>query len=105
MAIAPLPMHQETSGPHAGVTVVRLEQPGRPVVVLDHELIQRLEATLRALPRDARGMVLASASERVFIAGADLKSISEWDDARLTAYLEYGARVFGMIPRLPFPTV
>jgi enoyl-CoA hydratase/carnithine racemase len=75
------------------------------VVVLDQELIQRLEATLKALPRDARGMVLASASERVFVAGADLKSISEWDDARLMAYLEFGARVFGMISKLPFPTV
>jgi enoyl-CoA hydratase len=98
-------MHQEGAGPHAGMVVVRLEQPGRPVVVLDHELIQRLEVTLKTLPRDARGMVLASASERVFVAGADLKAISEWDDAKLMAYLEYAARVFGMIPALPFPTV
>jgi len=98
-------MHLEGSGPRAGVVVVRLEQPGRPVVVLDHDLIQRLEATLRAVPPDATGLVLASASERVFIAGADLKSISEWDDPRLASYLEYGSRVFAMISRLPFPTV
>src|SRR3954464_14689548 len=105
MSATPLPVQQETSGPRAGVVVLRLEQAGRPVVVLDQELIQRLEAALRGLPRDATGLVLASASERVFIAGADLKSISEWDDERLAAYLAYGSRVFGMIARLPFPTV
>jgi len=87
-----------------GVCTVVLEQPGRPVVVLELELIQRLEAALKAVPRDARGMVLASASERVFVAGADLKSISAMSDAELHAYLEYGARVFGMISDLPCPT-
>jgi enoyl-CoA hydratase/carnithine racemase len=86
------------------VVVIRLEQPDKPVVVLDHELIQRLEATLKALPKDAAGMVLASASDRVFIAGADLKTISDWDDQQLGAYLAFGARVFGMIPWLPYPT-
>jgi enoyl-CoA hydratase/carnithine racemase len=98
-------MGQETAGAHAGMVVVRLEQPGRPVVVLDQELVRRLEATLKALPPGARGLVLASASERVFVAGADLKAISEWDDPTLMAFLEYTARVFGMISRLPFPTV
>jgi enoyl-CoA hydratase/carnithine racemase len=105
MAATPLPMQQEASGPCPGAIILKLEQPGRPLVVLDLELIQRLETTLKALPRDATGLVLASASERVFIAGADLKSISEWDDTQLGPYLQYGARVFGMIASLPFSTV
>jgi enoyl-CoA hydratase/carnithine racemase len=82
-----------------------LDQPGKPVIVLDHELLRRLEATLRGLPRDATGLVLASASERVFVAGADLKSISEWSDDQLHRYLEFGARVFAMLSNMPFPTV
>lgn len=86
------------------MAVVRLEQPGKPVIVLDLELIQRLEAALKSLPKDTAGMVLASASDRVFIAGADLKTISEWDDQQLDAYLAFGARVFGMIAWLPYPT-
>jgi enoyl-CoA hydratase/carnithine racemase len=97
-------MQRETAGPFAGVVTVRLEQPGKPVVVLDQELIQRMEATFRAVPRDARGLVLASASDRVFVAGADLKAISEWDDAALSKYLEYAAGVYGLLPRMPFPT-
>jgi enoyl-CoA hydratase/carnithine racemase len=103
--VAPLPLTIEPSGEYAGIVTIRLEQPGKPVVVLDHELIQRLEATLRHLPREASGLVLASASERVFVAGADLKTIAAWDDNQLHQYLGYGARVFGMISDLPFPTV
>lgn len=87
------------------MVILQLEQPGRAVVVLDHELVQRLEAALKLVPPSATGLVLASSSERVFVAGADLRAISELDDAQLTAYLEYAARVFGMIAGLPFPTV
>lgn len=104
MGPSAFPVQFDASGPSAGIAIVRLEQPGRPVVVLDQDLIQRLEVTLKQLPRNAVGMVLASASERVFVAGADLKSISEWDDPRLTAYLEHAARVYGLIPNLPYPT-
>ena len=93
------------SGPCPGAVVVRLEQPGKPVIVLDHDLLRRLEATLKGVPRDATGLVLASASERVFVAGADLKSISEWSDDQLQRYLEFGARVFAMLANTPFPTV
>ncbi len=102
----PEPLHTtlEDSGPHAGIAVMRLEQPGKPVVVLDLALIQRIEATVRALPRTVTGLVLASASERVFVAGADLKSISEQDDDQLAKYLAYGQRVFGMLSNLPYPT-
>jgi len=99
-----LPVHAETDGPHAGIVTLTLEQPAKPVVVLDRELIERLERTLTALPKAARGLVLASASERVFVAGADLKAISELDDAALHRYLQYGSRVFGMLGQLPYPT-
>jgi enoyl-CoA hydratase/carnithine racemase len=99
----------DDTGDFAGVVTVTLEQPGRPVVVLDHDLLRRLEATLRPLVggefggRAILGLVLASAS-RVFIAGADLKSISEWEDEGLHRYLEYGARVFGLLSKMAFPT-
>ena len=63
MTIEPLPIHYG-QGDHAGICIIELDQPGKPVVVLELELIQRLEASLDALPKDARGLVLASASER-----------------------------------------
>ncbi len=88
----------------SGVITLRLEQPGRPVVVLDADLMRRIEATVEAIPADAAGLILASASERVFVAGADLKTIAERDDAELRAYLAYGSKVFAMLANLPCPT-
>lgn len=104
MAVQPLPISVDASGPFANIAVLKLEQPGKPVVVLDRELIERLEHTLNNLPPNLIGLVLASASERVFVAGADLKSISELSDDALHRYLEYGAMVFQMLADLPFPT-
>lgn len=100
-----LPIEQAPPGSHAGIVTVRLEQPGKPVVVLDHDLIRRLEATLKSIPPGTAGLVLASASDRVFVAGADLKAISEYSDDQLARYLEFAARVFMMLADFPFPTV
>ncbi|MGH7241941.1 MAG: enoyl-CoA hydratase/isomerase family protein [Phycisphaerales bacterium] len=92
-----------------GFATLTLEQPGKPVVVLDLELLQRLAASLEKLSgadgRDIRGLIVRSASERVFVAGADLKTISEWSDEQLDKYLEFGQRVFCTLATLPFPTV
>jgi enoyl-CoA hydratase/carnithine racemase len=104
MPATPLQIETESSGPFAGICTIWLEQPDRPVVVLDETLIQRLEATLGALPPHCRGLVVASASERVFVAGADLKAISELDDGALDRYLAYGQGVFGALSQVPFPT-
>ena len=86
------------------IATVTIEQPGKPVVVLNIELLQRLEASLASLPRDLRGLILASNS-RAFIAGADLKAMCDLSDEQLRKYIEYGARVAGMIPRLGCPSV
>ncbi|MBC7833949.1 MAG: enoyl-CoA hydratase/isomerase family protein, partial [Phycisphaerales bacterium] len=106
------------SGGFTGCVTIRLEHPGSPVVVLDHPLIQRIEATLKLvahLSPAPTGLILASASTRVFIAGADLKTIqspadgpgagARWDDHQLDRYLAYGQRVFGMLAEMPCPTV
>lgn len=100
----PFPVQIDSGGPFAGIATLTLECPGKPVVVLDLLVFQRLEATLRALPRGLIGLVLASASERAFVAGADLKSIMDMDDAPLDAYLQFGSRVFGQLSQLPYPT-
>lgn len=107
--MTPLPTHRETDGPHAGIITVTLEQRNpdgtpRPVVVLDHDLMLRIEATLRTIPADTRGLVLASAATRAFVAGADLKAVANLSDGQLHSYLELGARVFAMLCAFPFPT-
>ncbi|MGQ0627492.1 MAG: enoyl-CoA hydratase/isomerase family protein [Phycisphaerales bacterium] len=99
----PLPLTPLATDP--GVHVLTLEPNQGPMVVLDHALIQRLEATLQLVPSTATGMILASGSSRVFVAGADLKQIESLDVPHLENYLAFGQRVFGMIARLACPTV
>ena len=72
IAMDPFRLESERTGPTPGIVTLWLDQGDRPVVVLDHPLIQRLEATLKSLPSNAEGLILASAAPRAFVAGADL---------------------------------
>ncbi|MFG0325922.1 MAG: enoyl-CoA hydratase/isomerase family protein [Phycisphaerales bacterium JB037] len=104
MADDTLRVEHETEGEFAGVATLWLDQPGRPVVVLDEALIHAIDRTLDTIPETIRGLVLASASERSFVAGADLKGISQLDDPSLHAYLKLGARVFARFATAHYPT-
>lgn len=98
----PFPIAQD---PRTRIVTLTLEPNQGPMVILDHPLIQRIEASLKSLPADATGLILASGSPRVFIAGADLRSIDAMSHDELDRYLAYGQRVFGMLCELRFPTV
>ncbi len=99
----PFPLVPHTSAP--GVLVLTLEPNQGPMVVLDDLLIRRIGASLGRVPATCAGLILASGSPRVFIAGADLKQISGLSIPELDGYLQLGQRVFGMFCKLPCPTV
>jgi len=86
------------------IALLTLEQGDAPVVVMNEALLRRLDAALAELPDEAQGLVIRSASERAFVAGADLRSIVDLDDDALSRYLAYGQEVFGKIADLPYPT-
>lgn len=90
----------------AGVVTLTLRQPGRPVVVLDWDLLRAIDSALDEVEaiEGLAGFVLTSDS-RVFIAGANLKEIMDLSDAELHAYLRFGQEVYGRIARLPVTTV
>jgi 3-hydroxyacyl-CoA dehydrogenase/enoyl-CoA hydratase/3-hydroxybutyryl-CoA epimerase len=90
-----------------GVVTLWLDGDGRPVVVLDRNLIQRLNATLDAINQEENitGLFLKSDCSRVFVAGADLAEIDALDDPALHAYLAFGTTVFGRLAELPFPSI
>ena len=105
MSIARLPVEIGNTADGAKIATLTLDQPGRPVVVIEQSLLEQLDATLDALPNDLDGFILASAADRAFVAGADLKAIMALSDAQLHTYLEFGASVFQKIADLPCPTV
>ena len=89
---------------------MELSSPQRPLVILDRDLLSRLEATLGVIHEAAssgglEGFLLRSACEKVFVAGADLREIDALDDDALLNYLAEGSRVLGMISSLPCPSV
>lgn len=90
------------------VAVLELDAGGKPVVVLNRALLAALDAALDELEAamdGVRGVVLASASAKVFVAGADLGEIMALSDDELHAYLELGTRVYGRLSALPVRTV
>jgi len=94
-----------------GIVIVRLvpnpENPRGGVVVLDGWLVDALDSTLSEVARQGTpaGLVLASDSERVFVAGADLSEIEELDDAQLQNYLQRGIVAFHRMVSMQCPTV
>ncbi len=81
-------------------------KPRGGVVVLDRWLVGELDRALEAVAADPpKGLILASASERVFVAGADLAEIDGLADAELEAYLVAGAACFARLLTLPCPTI
>jgi len=93
-----------------GIVSVELSSPERPLVILDRDLLSRLEATMGVVHETAasgelNGFLLRSACNKVFVAGADLREIDALDDESLLDYLAEGSRVLGMISSLPCPTV
>lgn len=92
--------------PADGSAVLWLDAPHQSVVVIDRPMITRLDATIDLLESDPPSMLIVrSRDQRVWVAGADLKEISQLDDNQLDAYLAEGQRVFGRLSALPFPVI
>ncbi len=104
MTTEPLRIEMDETGPHAGCCTLWLDAGDSPMIVLDRPLIERIEDALDAVPRQAIGLVLASASDRVFVAGADLKTVHGAGDTELLAYLAYASEVYAMFAQFPIPT-
>lgn len=100
MTLTALPLSIDSDA----IATLTIEPNQGPMVVLDEPLIQRLNVSLRALPANLAGLILASGSPRVFIAGADLKSIDAMSHEQLDAYLSFGQETFVLLCRLPYPT-
>lgn len=104
--LAMLPVETLPAGIHAVTLIPNPDKPRGGVVVLDSWLIAQISETMRAVDRERpRGVILRSASARVFVAGADLAEIDALDDAALHEYLKAGSEAFSWFHRVACPTV
>jgi len=101
-ALAPLQIDRREDGG----AIVWLDAGDRPVVVMNQELLGRLDSTIDVLEAELPAwIVLASTSTRSFVAGADLAEINSLSDEALTDYMVEGQRVFGRLAHFPRPIV
>jgi 3-hydroxyacyl-CoA dehydrogenase / enoyl-CoA hydratase / 3-hydroxybutyryl-CoA epimerase len=91
-----------------GVAYLLFDSPNRPVNVLSEAAMQELERAVDEISRnrDVRALVIGSAKEGTFVAGADVNAIGSLaDPAAARAGSQRGQAIFGKIAALPIPTV
>lgn len=91
-----------------GVAVLTFDRPDSSANVFDRPTLDELDAHLAALEAESglKGVILASAKPKIFIAGADLNAfVKDPSPESLGAIVDVGHRVFTRLARLPVPTV
>jgi len=88
-----------------GTVILTLNSP--PVNVLSRPVIEALSAHLSEVEEDpeARVVVIASAFEKAFAAGADIREMSELDPHRARVHGGRGQALTRKIERLPLPVI
>ncbi|PAW86377.1 MAG: hypothetical protein B9S33_08145 [Pedosphaera sp. Tous-C6FEB] len=88
------------------IAVLTFDRPDSAANIFDRATLEELNAHLDAIERDStlRGLVLTSAKPGIFIAGADLHSLSTAPMNALRDIVEFGQRVFSRLAALPLPT-
>ena len=91
-----------------GVTTVTLDVPGRPLNVLDRDVMQELDQIVHDL-ENSEGVhlvVFQSGKESGFLAGADVSAIAKIESAsHAMRIIEDGQMLFQRIEWLPMPTI
>jgi 3-hydroxyacyl-CoA dehydrogenase/enoyl-CoA hydratase/carnithine racemase len=91
-----------------GVTTVTLDVPGRPLNVLDREVMLELDQIVHDLENDndVKLVIFQSGKESGFLAGADVSAIADIESAsHAMRTIEQGQMLFQRIEWLPMPTI
>lgn len=90
-----------------GVWTLTFDRPNSAANVFDRATLEELGAHLAAVAADAaaRGLVLMSAKDSIFVAGVDLRVVRQMSAGDLAVFIELGQTVFGQLAALRIPTV
>lgn len=100
----PTVLHREN---FEGIITLTFDRPNSAANLFDEAALRELDQHMAWLEQQPtlRGLILTSAKESIFVAGADLKSLASATEAQMTAILELGQAVFGRLARLAIPKV
>lgn len=101
------PKHFKLDIDHDGIAWIIFDSPKSSVNVWNEETLREFNHNLETLEHDTRvkALVLRSAKERVFVAGADLKAIRGMSHARVNDLIWLGQAVFDRLARLRMPKI
>jgi 3-hydroxyacyl-CoA dehydrogenase/enoyl-CoA hydratase/3-hydroxybutyryl-CoA epimerase len=87
--------------------VLRLDQAESGANVFNLETLVELDWNIEAIANDRaiEGVVVISAKDRIFHAGADLNALQKLSDAEVQRFIERGQEVFNHLAALKMPTV
>jgi len=90
-----------------GVLVLSFDRAGESVNTFGQEVLIELDALLERLALDPpKGLVLRSAKDKGFIAGADIREFAEFDrKGTIADSIRRGQQAFQRLAELPCPTV
>jgi 3-hydroxyacyl-CoA dehydrogenase/enoyl-CoA hydratase/3-hydroxybutyryl-CoA epimerase len=88
------------------IATVWLDQPGEKVNVMNITFIDDFERAVNGLPPDLTGVILASAKESNFVAGADLEQVLQATSAEdASEQIRRLHRILNRLANQPFPAV
>ncbi len=91
-----------------GISYLIFDTPDKPVNVLSKEALIELQALLTTLATNTsiRALLIKSAKDGIFIAGADINEIQDIETAEEgEAAAKSGQDIFNLLEDLPFPTI
>lgn len=90
-----------------GLCILTFDRPDSSANVFDSGTLEELDSEIRQLENvpDLRGLVLISAKPSIFVAGADLRTMSSLPQDGLRDIIMLGQNTFQRIADLPVPTV
>lgn len=89
------------------IATLTFDRDGSSANLFDDATLRELEQQLDKIEanRDLCGLLIRSAKPSIFIAGADLKQLSQANPEDLKHLIRFGQRLFNRIADLPFPSV
>ena len=88
-----------------GLCVLTFDRPNSAANIFDRATLEELGACLDNIATQVRGLVLMSAKDAIFVAGADLHGIRKMNAAEVGEFIALGQAVFNKIAALRIPTV
>lgn len=89
------------------IAELTFDRPGSPANIFDRETLEELSQYLTQIASDSslKGLVITSAKPNIFIAGADLHTLSKARDKELESLIQQGQDTFEQLANLTIPTV